>query len=307
MDPNLTGKTIAELRKRAQLTQSQLSEKLGVSDKAVSKWERGLSCPDISLLNKLSIILDTDIESILYGYEVKNVWKGILVLDDSIESDIIIYDKPLLNYLLSQFLLVGIKDIIIVGRPGFISIPGIEIEVFNDLQKVNQRFSKNMFVIYGNYFLYGQNLTKHFKRAMSRKDDLTVIAAMSGKGDYGLLVNSDKKAIIADVKNSNKYFALPYFFIHGNCLIDWRSSVKELLKNKRLNAETMVRGMASFHINNYDKALQMGAFVKIMQEITGERVGCVEELAIRRGLTGYKEAIKTCDSDTRQYLRDLFE
>ena len=86
-------RTIAELRKRAQLTQSQLSEKLGVSDKAVSKWERGLSCPDISLLNKLSIILDTDIESILYGYEVKNVWKGILVLDDSIESDIIIYDK----------------------------------------------------------------------------------------------------------------------------------------------------------------------------------------------------------------------
>ena len=43
MDPNLTGKTIAELRKRAQLTQSQLSEKLGVSDKAVSKWERGVS------------------------------------------------------------------------------------------------------------------------------------------------------------------------------------------------------------------------------------------------------------------------
>lgn len=43
MDLNLTGKTIAKLRKSVGFTQASLAEKLGVSDKAVSKWERGVS------------------------------------------------------------------------------------------------------------------------------------------------------------------------------------------------------------------------------------------------------------------------
>lgn len=54
-----------------------------MTDKAVSRWERGQGVPDISLLSRLSIILDTDIESILEGnlthLELK--WKDILNLD----------------------------------------------------------------------------------------------------------------------------------------------------------------------------------------------------------------------------------
>lgn len=111
MNPSLTGKTIAKLRKQVGLTQASLAQKMGVSDKAVSKWERGLSCPDVSLWNSLSIILDTDIESLLYGDEGKNNWIGVLFLDDSVNPDTLIFDKPLIYYLLSQFLLVGINKI----------------------------------------------------------------------------------------------------------------------------------------------------------------------------------------------------
>lgn len=58
---------ISELRKEKKLTQKELAEQLGVTDKAVSKWERGLGCPDISLLSKLSRILGVTTSELLNG------------------------------------------------------------------------------------------------------------------------------------------------------------------------------------------------------------------------------------------------
>ena len=58
---------ISELRKEKKLTQKELAEQLGVTDKAVSKWERGLGCPDISLLVKLSTILGITTTELLNG------------------------------------------------------------------------------------------------------------------------------------------------------------------------------------------------------------------------------------------------
>lgn len=65
MDNNEIGKFIAHCRKEKGLTQKELGEKLFVTDKAVSKWERGVSLPDITILEKLADELDTDIYSIL--------------------------------------------------------------------------------------------------------------------------------------------------------------------------------------------------------------------------------------------------
>ena len=64
MDNNRIGKKIASLRKEKGLTQEELGQKLFITDKAISKWERGLSLPDISLLEKLADELDTDIYNI---------------------------------------------------------------------------------------------------------------------------------------------------------------------------------------------------------------------------------------------------
>lgn len=67
MDPRLTGSLICRLRKEQQLTQRQLAERLCVSDKAVSKWERGLGCPDVSLLPDLARLLGIELEGLLSG------------------------------------------------------------------------------------------------------------------------------------------------------------------------------------------------------------------------------------------------
>lgn len=67
MDNTKIGKLICRMRKEKGLTQLQLAEKLHVSDKAVSKWERGLGCPDISLISSLSETFGINIKSILDG------------------------------------------------------------------------------------------------------------------------------------------------------------------------------------------------------------------------------------------------
>ena len=67
MDQKKIGKFIANLRKEKHLTQEQLSEKLGVSINAVSKWERGLSFPDVSLYKTLCHELDISIEELING------------------------------------------------------------------------------------------------------------------------------------------------------------------------------------------------------------------------------------------------
>ncbi len=67
MDNGKIGQLIYRLRKEKHLTQLQLAEKMSISDKAVSKWERGLGCPELSLLPELSKIFDVDLEKLLSG------------------------------------------------------------------------------------------------------------------------------------------------------------------------------------------------------------------------------------------------
>jgi len=61
------GKRIAALRKEKGMTQEELAEKLGVSPQAVSKWENGQSCPDISLLPRLAAIFGVTTDLLLTG------------------------------------------------------------------------------------------------------------------------------------------------------------------------------------------------------------------------------------------------
>ena len=67
MNQDKSGKFIAKLRKEKNMTQEQLAEKMGVSTNAVSKWERGLSFPDVSLYKKLCKELGINIEELING------------------------------------------------------------------------------------------------------------------------------------------------------------------------------------------------------------------------------------------------
>lgn len=72
MNQQKLGNFISKLRKEKGLTQQDLANELNLTDKAISKWERGLSCPDISLLIPLSEILEVSVNELLLGEKLNN-------------------------------------------------------------------------------------------------------------------------------------------------------------------------------------------------------------------------------------------
>ena len=72
MNQEKIGKFISLSRKNKRLTQEQLAEKLSVSINAVSKWERGLNLPDVSLMEKLCEVLDFTLNELFAGEKLTN-------------------------------------------------------------------------------------------------------------------------------------------------------------------------------------------------------------------------------------------
>ena len=65
MKKKTLGMMIASLRKENGMTQLELAEKMGVTDKAVSKWERDLSCPDINILPRLAEVFGVSVDELM--------------------------------------------------------------------------------------------------------------------------------------------------------------------------------------------------------------------------------------------------
>lgn len=84
MDMQKIGGFIAEERKAKSFTQKELAAMLNITDKAVSKWERGLSLPDISMLNPLSECLGVSVSELLNGE------RNVTSTDSEIELDSVI-------------------------------------------------------------------------------------------------------------------------------------------------------------------------------------------------------------------------
>ena len=80
MNTYITGSVIRRLRENKNMTQTELADKLGVSSKAVSKWETGKGLPDISLIEPLSTTLGVSVMELMSGDTVvnKNVSSNVL-------------------------------------------------------------------------------------------------------------------------------------------------------------------------------------------------------------------------------------
>lgn len=81
MEKEKLGNFVCLLRKEKQMTQKEMAERLGITDKAVSKWERGLSYPDISMLEPLAELLDVSVMELLQGQRIQK--ESILTVQEA--------------------------------------------------------------------------------------------------------------------------------------------------------------------------------------------------------------------------------
>ena len=81
MEKQTLGQKIAELRKAKNMTQLELANQLNITDKAVSKWERDISCPDVNTFPKLAEILGVSVDELLQAHssEAKSTEKENIV------------------------------------------------------------------------------------------------------------------------------------------------------------------------------------------------------------------------------------
>ena len=302
MNTEKIGKAISYLRKRVGYTQKELADRIGISDKAVSIWERGISLPDISILAKLSILLDTDTESILAGSIIPHgeKWGGILKIDDNsygIFSGTMIFDKPLVYFLLGNFMLVGIRNIRIEcdeRSRKFIERElgdGEKFGIHISFDENNQEFS-NYMVILGRIILYGVDQTRLFQRAMAHPERFTVLSISKGncEGKVGLKFDTEKKIVGTGqeekVETQYIYSDMPFFFCPAEKLkvIGDIENLRAVVGNDDFYTEVAARGFIELPINTWNDVTEASSFVKTVQNACGMELYSLEEIAWRRGM-----------------------
>ena len=278
------------LEKGLGYTQKELADRIGVSDKAVSKWERGLGLPDISLIGKLAILLDTDTDSLLAGDVIHHdkEWSGILLLEDNLQgigARTIIYDKPLVYFLLGYFMLLGIRKIDVVctdkdrlflqsefGDGSSLGIclacwPQIPIEQYSG-------DSGNVMVVFGKSLIYGVDQTRFFQKAMVHKNRITVLSLPKKKSGAPsrIYFDSDRKVVSSEEDDCLKTQYDYYQFGVAS------EAVSAAISSQKIYTVVLDRGFVELPIETWNDVSDASMFVKMVQKACGMQIYCIGKL-----------------------------
>ncbi|MBQ3138987.1 MAG: helix-turn-helix domain-containing protein [Ruminococcus sp.] len=295
MDAVKIGAAIKALRIQAEYTQRDLADCLNVTDKAVSKWERGLSIPDVSIVTKLSLILNCDVDNLLEGNitYLEKSWQGFLLLkeNDDIFAGSEVYGKPLVYIYLSYFMLAGIGDIYIScsardkeyieANIGNGERYGIRLIFLADGENIPST-AVNTMVIYNNPFIYGPNLTKYFQRAMSRMYGISVLAIEKDAVDSENTISYDKHKMVKSFKSgTEKHCAVPIVFFPKK-YFDQIVNIGNITELTPLYAEPIGNGMIEYLLADDDSLLDASVFLRMLKKRMGKEVYDLKKVAKNR-------------------------
>lgn len=278
MDAAKVGKTISFLRKEAGLTQNELAKRLNITDKAVSRWERGCGTPDISLLTKLSSALNTDIKTILSSDSISigSKCKGLLILKypEGITASSFLYTQRIIYFQIQYFILAGIRDICMFGKKEDIDFSksqfgkgdsfGINIvyEFIDDNSDFTLYSSKyfaennkdvSFLVINGLAFWYSKDTVNTLTRLIHDSDCCTEI------------VNSNRQPL------SIRFY--PPQNLRNSCIDE----------EKNIISYPLTSGEIAFPIQNTKDLFDAGNIIRIIEEQQGEKIADLQEIAQNRG------------------------
>ena len=236
MDQDKIGKLIAKLRKEKGLTQRELGDKVGVGFKAVSKWERGITCPDISIINELSKILGITADELLAG-KLNN--KTHKIISKKI-------NKKILLFILLSLIIISIFFLIYNNHKnkmyvynmyspnteyyveGKIIFKGKNISLYlNKLKFIDKEFNKTIIKNYEYEMLSGHDRVLSYGYIANNQlllSEVNIIEfTRNFRIDYDLSISADKTTII-----KNELVLKILFLDNKNNLIE--KNVEILLK-----------------------------------------------------------------------------
>lgn len=231
-----------------------------------------------------------------------------------------IYDKPMVYYPLSTLMMAGIREILIITTPddsaSFQRLLGdgsqlgcrFEYAVQPSPDGLAQAFiigeefigSDDVALVLGDNIFYGHGFGNSLKRCVNPDGGIVFAYQVSDPERYGVVeFDSNRKAIsIAEKPSEPKSnYAVVGLYFYDNSVVDIAKSVQpsdrgELeitavnevyLASGKLKVQTMGRGSAWLDTGTFESMNQASQFVEVIEQRTGYKIGCIEEVAYQEG------------------------
>ncbi|MCE2742358.1 MAG: glucose-1-phosphate thymidylyltransferase RfbA [Fluviicola sp.] len=239
-----------------------------------------------------------------------------------------IYDKPMIYYPLSSLMSAGINDILIISTPH--DLPHFE-KLLGDGSQLGCKFSykvqevpnglaqafvlgeefignDKVALILGDNIFYGVGMGNLLKENVDVEGGVVYAYHVSDPERYGVVeFDENMKAISIEEKpeNPKSNYAVPGLYFYDNSVIEIAKNLQpsargeyeitdvnaEYLRQNKLKVAILNRGTAWLDTGTFPSLMQAGQFVQVIEERQGLKIGCIEEIAYRKGFID-KEQLK---------------
>ncbi len=257
-----------------------------------------------------------------------------------------IYDKPMIYYPLSTLMLAGIREILVISDPE--SLPlyqkllgdgtqwGISLSYavqeaprgVADALRVGASFvgEDSVALILGDNIFYGSRLGRQLERCVDPDGAIIFAYRVQDPRPYGVVVfdqAGNPVDLVEKPREPISYYAVPGLYFYDRRAITFAQEIKpsgrgeleitdvnrKYLEIGKLNVEILPRGTAWLDAGTFDTLLRASQFVQVLEERQGLRIGCVEEVAFRKGFITREQLLELAsqyqNSPYGAYLRQI--
>jgi len=259
-----------------------------------------------------------------------------------------VYDKPMIYYPLSILMMAGIRDILIISTPR--DLPSYE-RLLGDGSKYGCRFNykeqqtpnglaqafvlgeefignDKVCLVLGDNIFYGGGLGRQIEKCTDPEGGIIFAYHVSDPERYGVVEFDENKNVVSieekpKIPKSN--YAVPGIYFYDNSVIEIAKSLKQsargeyeitdvnaaYLKRGKLKVSILGRGTAWLDTGTFDSLIQASVFVQTIEKRQGLKIGCIEEIAYKKGYITKEQLIELAkpllNSGYGKYLMDLVE
>jgi glucose-1-phosphate thymidylyltransferase len=259
-----------------------------------------------------------------------------------------IYDKPMIYYPLSTLMLAGIREILVISTPQ--DLPLFE-RLLGDGKSLGCRFEyavqevpnglaqafvigeefigdDSVALILGDNIFYGTDLERRLRNAADPDGGVVFAYHVSDPERYGVVEFDKKNKVISIEEKPEKpksNYAVPGIYFYDNSVVAKAKSIKPskrgeyeitdinkaYLNEGTLNVVGLGRGTAWLDTGTFTSLIQAQQFVQVIEERQGLKIGCIEEIAYRKGFIDAKQlkaiAKPLIKSGYGQYLLEILK